>query len=73
MTTDWLFKPDTRVIDKRRLKRPSCDIEFCVENSSSFVVDILTKKTSTRKMGEIQFNCKKQTPSSLFVKMAAIP
>ena len=73
-TTDWPFKPDTRVIDKIRLKGPSCDIDICLENSSNFVVNVLTeKKFSLRKMGEIQFNCKIQTRSSIFVKMAAIP
>ena len=44
-TTDWPFKPDTRVIDKIRLKGPSCDIDICLENSSNFVVDVLTEKT----------------------------
>ena len=43
-TTDWPFKPDTRVIDKIRLKGPSCDIDICLENSSNFVVDVLTEK-----------------------------
>ena len=43
-TTDWPLKPDTRVIDKIRLKRPSCDIDICLENSSSFVIDVLTEK-----------------------------
>ena len=43
-TTDWLFKPDTRVIVKIRLKGPSCDIDICLENSSNFVVDVLTEK-----------------------------
>ena len=33
-TTDWPFKPDTRVIDKIRLKELSCDIDICLENSS---------------------------------------
>ena len=39
-TTDWQFKPDTRVIDKIRLKEPLCDIDICVENSSNFIVDV---------------------------------
>ena len=43
-TTDWPFKPDTRVIDKIRLKGPSCDIDICLENSSNFVVNVLTEK-----------------------------
>ena len=43
-TTDWQFKPDTRVIDKIRLKEPSCDIDICLEISSNFVVDVLTEK-----------------------------
>ena len=42
-TTDWPFKPDTRVIDKIRLKGPSCDIDICLENSSNFIADILTE------------------------------
>ena len=72
-TTDWPLKTDTRVIDKIRLKEPSCDIDICLENSSKIVVDVLTeKKFSPLKMGEIQFNCKIQTHTSIFVKMAAI-
>ena len=43
-TTDWLCKPDTRVIDKTGPKGPSCDIEICLEDSSKFVVDVLTEK-----------------------------
>ena len=43
-TTDWPFKSDTRVIDKIRLKGPSCDIDICPENLSNFVVDVLTEK-----------------------------
>ena len=43
-TTDWPFKPDTRVIDKIRLKGLSCDINICLENSSNFVVDVLTEE-----------------------------
>ena len=43
-TTDWPYKPDTRVIDKIRLKGPSCDIDICLEDSSNFVVDVLTEK-----------------------------
>ena len=43
-TTDWPFKPDTRVIDKIRFKGPSCDIDICLETSSNFVVDVLTEK-----------------------------
>ena len=35
---------DTRVINKIRLKGPSCDIDICLENSSNFVVDVLTEK-----------------------------
>ena len=43
-TTDWPFKPDTRVIDKIRLKVPLCDIDICLENLSNFVVEVLTEK-----------------------------
>ena len=35
-TTDWPFKPDTRVIDKIRLKGPSCDIDICLEKFVKF-------------------------------------
>ena len=74
-TTDWPFKPDTRVIDKIRLKGPSCDIDRHL--SGKFVKfrrrSFDRKKSSLRKMGEIQFNCKIQTRSSIYVKMAAIP
>ena len=31
-TNDWPYKPDTRVFDKMRLKRTSCDIDFCLKN-----------------------------------------
>ena len=44
-TTDGPFKPDTRVIDKIRLKEPTCDFEICLENSSNFIVDVLTEKS----------------------------
>ena len=50
-TTDWPFQPDTRVIDKIRLKRPSCDIDTCLENSSNFVVDVLTEKIFSSENG----------------------
>ena len=30
-TTEWPYKPDTRVIDKIRLKGPSCDIDICLK------------------------------------------
>ena len=43
-TTDWPYKPDARVIDKIRLKEPSCDIDICLEDLSNFVVDVLTEK-----------------------------
>ena len=43
-TTDWPFKPDTKVIDKIRLEGPSCDIDICLEYSSNFVVDVMTEK-----------------------------
>ena len=43
-TTVWPFKTDTRVIDKIRLKEPSCDIDIYLENSSKIVVDVLTEK-----------------------------
>ena len=36
-TTDWLFIPHECVIKKIRLKGPSCDVDNCLETSSSFV------------------------------------
>ena len=39
-TTDWPFIPDERVINKNRLKSPSCDVDNCLETSSSFVTDV---------------------------------
>ena len=32
---DWPFKSDSKVIDKIRLKGPSCDIDVCLKVSSS--------------------------------------
>ena len=43
-TTDWLFIPDERVINKTRLKGPSYDVDNCLETSSSFVTDIISIK-----------------------------
>ena len=43
-TTDWLFIPDERVINKTRLKGPSCDVIVCLETSSSFVTDVTSIK-----------------------------
>ena len=34
-TTDWLFVPDERVINKIRLKGPSCGVDNCLETSFS--------------------------------------
>ena len=39
-TTDWPFIPDERVINKIRLEDPSCDVNNCLETSSSFVTDV---------------------------------
>ena len=39
-TTDWPFIPDERVINKTRLKGPSCDVDICLETSSSFATDV---------------------------------
>ena len=44
-TTEWPFKPDTRVFDKIRLKGPSCDIDICLEKLSNFAIDVLTEKS----------------------------
>ena len=43
-TTDWPFIPDERVINKTRLKGPSCDVDNCLETSSSFVTDVTSIK-----------------------------
>ena len=37
--TDRPFIPEERVINKIRLKGPSCDVDNCLETSSSFVTD----------------------------------
>ena len=39
-TTDWPVIPDERVINKISLKGPSCDVDNCLETSSSFVTDV---------------------------------
>ena len=44
MTTDWQLVPDERVIDKIRLKPPSCDVDYCWETSFSFVADVISIK-----------------------------
>ena len=38
--TDWPFMHNERVINKIRLKGPSCDVDNCLETSSSFVTDV---------------------------------
>ena len=43
-TTDWPFIPDERVINKIRLKGPSCDVDNCLETPSSFVTDVTSIK-----------------------------
>ena len=43
-TTDWPFIPDKRVVNKVRLKGPSCDVDNCLETSSSFVIDVISIK-----------------------------
>ena len=43
-TTDWPFIPDERVINKIRLKGPYCDVDNCLETSSSFVTDVTSIK-----------------------------
>ena len=43
-TTDWSFITDERVINKFRLKGPSCDVDNCLETSSSFVTDVTSIK-----------------------------
>ena len=43
-TTDWPFIPDERVINKIRLKGPSCDVDKCLETSSSFVTNFTAIK-----------------------------
>ena len=43
-TTDWPFIPDERVIKKTSLKGPSCDVDNCLETSSSFVTEVTSIK-----------------------------
>ena len=43
-TTHWPFIPDERVINKISLKGPSCDVDNCLETSSSFVTDVTSIK-----------------------------
>ena len=43
-TTDWPFITDERVINKIRLKGPSCDVDNCLETSYSFVTDVTSIK-----------------------------
>ena len=43
-TTYWPFIPDERVVNKIRLKGPSCDVDNCLETSSSFVTDVTSIK-----------------------------
>ena len=43
-TTGWPFIPDERVIKKTRLKGHSCDVDNCLETSSSFVTDVTSIK-----------------------------
>ena len=43
-TTDWPFIPDERVINKISLKVPPCDVDNCLETSSSFVNDVTSIK-----------------------------
>ena len=43
-TADWPFIPDELVINKIRLKGPSCDVDICLETSSSFVTDVTSIK-----------------------------
>ena len=73
-TTDWPLKPDTRVIDKIRLKRPSCDIDICLKNLSNFVVEVLTEKNLPIGKWE-RFNSivNFKRNSSIFVRMAGNP
>ena len=39
-TIDWPFIPDERVINKIRLKGPSCDVDNCLETSPSIISDV---------------------------------
>ena len=45
-TTNWPFLPDERAINKISLKGPSCDVDNCLETSSSFVTDVTSIKHS---------------------------
>ena len=44
-TTDRPFIPEERVINKIRLKGPSCDVDSCLDTSSSFADVISIKHT----------------------------
>ena len=43
-TTDWLFISHECVIKKIGLKGPSCDVDNCLETSSSFVTEVTSFK-----------------------------
>ena len=47
-TTDWPFIPDERVINKISLKGPFCDVDNCLETSSSSVTDVTSIKHPKR-------------------------
>ena len=52
--TDWPFIPKERVINKVCLKGSSCDVDNCLETSSSFVTDVTSIKHP-----EYGFNCER--------------
>ena len=43
-TTDWPFIPDEQVMNEICLKGSSCDVDNCLEISSSFVTDVTSIK-----------------------------
>ena len=55
-TTDWPFIPDERVIYKTRLKGPSCDVDNCLETSTSFVNDVTSIKHPKHGLNWERFN-----------------
>ena len=65
-TTDWPFIPDERLINKIRLKGPSCDVDNCLETSSSFVTDVTSIKHS-----EHGFNWEKFSSFTIYKRVIA--
>ena len=65
-TNDWQFILDERVINKIRLKGPSCDVDNCLETSSSFVTDVTSIKNP-----EHGFNWEKFSSLTRYTRVVA--